>query len=297
VHEEHGQAGYAGMLIDNRMAIPECRCKKIIFFFEAKKFLLISAKKYEVRLMEFMEQMAEFSRLLQNSQRIVVFTGAGISTEAGIPDYRSQGGIWNKFKPVYIQEFMKSEEQRILYWRRKKEMWKPLKNAKPTAMHRWIFQLEKAGKLHGLITQNIDGLHEKSGVSLEKIVNLHGNTLGTVCLQCQKIVDTEKIIEEWEANQPAPRCAKCGGLLKPNTISFGQMLNENDLIRSEKISKECDMFIALGSSLVVYPAAMFPQVAKQNGAVLAILNAAATPLDSIADLAIHARFRKIEANL
>ena len=167
-----------------------------------------------------------FSKTIENSRRIVGFTGAGISTESGIPDYRSKNGIWDKFQVVLFDEFLSDEKKRILYWQRKQELWKTMKNALPNNGHIFFKNLYDQKKLTGLITQNIDGLHEKSGLPDDIIVNLHGNNLEIVCLICGTIVPSEEILDTLNLEKGAPLCKRCGGLLKPNTISFGQNLRE-----------------------------------------------------------------------
>lgn len=224
-----------------------------------------------------------FRRRLEDSSRIVVFTGAGISTDSGIPDYRSQGGIWDRFQPVYFDEFIESEEKRLLYWRRKQELWPALVAAKPNAGHRLVRRLYDEGRLLGVITQNIDGLHELSGIPDSSIVNIHGNTRETVCLGCGALLPTDAALEILGKQGTAPRCPDCGGLLKPNTISFGQALDEVVLRKAVGLSEGCDTMLALGSTLVVQPAATLPATAKQAGAWLGIVTLSETPLDPIAD--------------
>ena len=181
------------------------------------------------------DDLRQFKRCLQSSQAIVGFTGAGISTEAGISDYRSQGGIWEKFTPVYLNEFRDDPGKRVLYWQRKKALWHSIKNAQPTAAHRFFVDLYRRNKLAGLITQNIDGLHEKSGLPAESIVNLHGTTLEIICLKCQAITPAEPLMQQLDPEQP-PLCEFCNGLLKPNTISFGQQLVEH--LEESGVSKD-----------------------------------------------------------
>jgi NAD-dependent deacetylase len=215
--------------------------------------------------------------------RIVGFTGAGISTESGIPDYRSKGGIWNRIQPVYFDEFLQDRNKRILYWQRKLELWDGIKNAKPNEGHLFFMSLYKEGILSGLITQNIDGLHERSGLPSDKIVNLHGNTLETICLKCGKKIPTQRVFDTFDINRDEPACKKCGGLLKPNTISFGQNLNREVLKKAHYLCLNCDLMIVMGSTLLVQPAATFPATAKANGAQLAIINMSETPLDGETD--------------
>lgn len=225
----------------------------------------------------------EFSLVLEESKKIVGFTGAGISTESGIPDYRSKGGIWEKFQPVYFEEFVADEAKRLLYWERKIELWDGIKDAKPNQGHLFFKTLSDKNKLLGLITQNIDGLHEKSRLPAEVIVNLHGTSLEIICLDCQNITPAEDVFNSLNLKEGTPLCEKCGGLLKPNTISFGQSLRQADIKRAEGLVKACDLMIAAGSTLLVQPAATFPLLAKRAGARLAIITLSETPLDAYAD--------------
>ena len=233
------------------------------------------------------EQIKAFKSAIDKSNRIVGFTGAGISTESDIPDYRSKGGIWGKFKPVYFDEFVSDEKKRVLYWQRKLEMWESMKNAKPNKGHMFFKDLNDEHKLMGVITQNIDGLHEKSGLPKDIMVNLHGNNLETICLKCGFILPSGKALDDLNLDEGVPLCSKCGGLLKPNTISFGQQLNEEDLEKAHTLSATCDLMIVVGSTLVVQPAASFPLIAKQNNAILAIITLSETPLDNDADFVFH----------
>ena len=233
------------------------------------------------------EQIEKFQNLLKNRSKIVGFTGAGISTESGIPDYRSKGGIWEKFQPVYFNEFVSDPAKRALYWERKVDLWPAIRDAMPNRGHLFFRNLYDQGKLIGLITQNIDGLHEKSGIPSDIIVNIHGNSLETVCLSCGFLIDSNEVYKQYLKDHEIPLCPECGGLLKPNTISFGQDLNLKDIERAENLSTNCDLMIAVGSTLQVYPAAGFPQEAKMNGADLAIITLSSTPLDDMADVLVH----------
>lgn len=233
------------------------------------------------------EDIQVFKAAIERSSRIVGFTGAGISTESGISDYRSKGGIWERFTPVYIDEFIREEEKRLLYWQRKQALWDELKDAKPNQSHLYFKKLYDSGKLFAIITQNIDGLHEKSGIPEDKIVNLHGTNLEVICLDCGFKEPSEKIFNNLDLDRGIPLCPQCSGLMKPNTISFGQELHSQDLKKAQAISLACDMMISCGSTLIVQPAASFPYMAKKNGAFLAILTQSETPLDEIADFISH----------
>lgn len=232
------------------------------------------------------DALTQFKNLVSQAAQIVAFTGAGISTESGISDYRSQGGLWQQYRPVTFQEFVSSESQREEYWRRKKEMYKTIRDARPNAGHQTLAELEKQGKVLGIITQNIDGLHGKAGS--KKVLEIHGTNLETVCLECGRIESFDAAYDRLLAGETAPTCLACGGLLKPNTISFGQNLDTEVLRTSIQWAKTCDLMICLGSTLIVEPAASLPQTAKSYGAKLIIINRDSTPLDGIADLVVNA---------
>ena len=227
--------------------------------------------------------LEEFAGQLRNSREIVFFTGAGISTESGVPDFRSPGGIWTRYQPVYYDEFVASAAARERYWTMKRETHDLYRNVRPNIGHYAIAAFEKRGRLLGLITQNVDGLHGIAGVSPGKLVELHGTDRKVSCLGCGKEFAPEPIYDRLkEGIIPAP-CDACGGLLKPATISFGQAMPQAAMRRAQQWSAAAEVFIVVGSSLVVQPAASFPVVAKQNGALLAILNREPTPLDDLAD--------------
>jgi NAD-dependent deacetylase len=227
--------------------------------------------------------LEEFAREIRKRGEIVFFTGAGISTESGVPDFRSPGGIWTKYSPVYFDDFVSSEEARVRYWTMKRETHELYKNVEPNIGHRSIAAFEQRGQLLGLITQNVDGLHGIAGVSPEKMVELHGTDRKVSCLGCGKNFDPDPIYARlMEDILPSP-CDGCGGLLKPATISFGQPMPQAAMKRAQKWSEAAEIFVVAGSSLVVQPAASFPVIAKQNGARLAIVNREPTPLDNLAD--------------
>lgn len=217
---------------------------------------------------------------IQQSSRIVGFTGAGISTESGIPDYRSQGGLWDRYQPVYFQDFLQSETSRREYWQRHADIWPTIRDAKPNSGHQLLQKLHEKGKLLGIITQNIDGLHEKSGIPPDIMANLHGTSLYTSCLSCYKRWDSQIIFENLS---DIPLCDSCGGLLKPETVSFGQSLRQEDLERARSMASACDMMIIMGSTLLVYPASEFPYVAKANGACIVLVTLSETPMDDEVD--------------
>ena len=224
--------------------------------------------------------------LLRNAERAVVFTGAGISTESGIPDFRSPGGVWDKMPPVYFEEFLSSPEMRRETWRRRFAMQDMFGDAKPNAGHLAVAELVRRGKVSHVITQNIDNLHQASGVPADKTIELHGNTTYATCLDCGVRYEIAPLRLRFEAEGTVPDCA-CGGHIKPATISFGQPMPEEAMRRAQGATLECDVFLVAGSSLVVYPAAGFPLAAKREGAKLAILNRTPTDQDRYADLVIR----------
>ena len=234
-----------------------------------------------------LELIASLRELIAGSSRIVGFTGAGISTESGIPDYRSKGGIWNRYQPVYFADFVADPDKRKLFWERTLELWPAVRDARPNAGHAFFAELHRSGKLVGLVTQNVDGLHEKSGLPQELIVNLHGSALEVVCLSCPCRYSSEEIAAKTDLARGIPICAACGGLLKPDTISFGQPLRREDLERADRMARSCDLMIAMGSTLQVFPAAHIPVTAKRAGAKLAIVTLSETPLDEMADVVVN----------
>ncbi len=234
------------------------------------------------------QAVAQLADWLQTSQRAVVFTGAGISTESGIPDFRSPGGIWTKMAPIQFQDFVASEEMRRETWRRKFVIDETMAAAKPNVGHAAIATLVRRGVVSAVITQNIDGLHQVSGVPADKVIELHGNATYATCLECGTRYELVDIKTAFEADGTLPVCTVCGGHVKTATISFGQAMPEEPMMRGHDETVHCDLFLAIGSSLVVYPAAGFPTLARQAGAKLVILNREPTPLDDEADLVINA---------
>jgi len=236
--------------------------------------------------METQRQIDEFRKMLSNSNRAVVFTGAGVSTESGIPDFRSPGGIWTKYQPINFGEFMTSLKARRETWRRKIAVDEAVSTAQPNRGHRAIAHLVHTGKVSSVITQNIDGLHQRSGVPEDKVIELHGNGTYAACLDCAKRYELPEVFSAFLVNEEPPVC-ECGGFIKSATISFGQPMPFEPMRRAQAESRSCDLFIAVGSSLVVYPAAGFPAVAKQNGSRLVIINREPTELDFLADLVLN----------
>lgn len=235
------------------------------------------------------EQMERLAQWIIASKRTVVFAGAGLSTESGIPDFRSPGGVWDRYNPedFYFQNFVSSEASREKYWEMATEMYEPMKRAQPNLAHLAIAEMERLEKLDCVITQNIDDLHARAGNSEEKVIQLHGTAMFVSCLSCHKRYDRDEIQERIRKGQRAPRCDDCGGVLKPATISFGQAMPEKETSEAYHRSSNCDLFIVIGSSLVVQPAASMPMLAKTNGAKLVIINRDPTPYDHTADLVIH----------
>ncbi|MBU1397324.1 MAG: Sir2 family NAD-dependent protein deacetylase [Proteobacteria bacterium] len=229
--------------------------------------------------------------LLERSRKIVAFTGAGVSTESGIPDFRSPGGIWEKYAPVYYQDFIESGEARRKYWLRSRATYPVLRDASPNQTHLALVELEKMGKLNCIVTQNIDRLHHKAGNLPEKVIEIHGNNAFAVCLNCQRMYPREEIQKLLEENYKieVPHCRECKGFLKDATISFGQSMPEEEMNEAMRRSQACDLMLTLGSSLVVYPAAYLPRYAHEAGAKLIIINMTVTPLDHLADVVIHGK--------
>ena len=225
--------------------------------------------------------------LVRQSSRIVVFSGAGISTESGIPDFRSPGGIWSQYKPVEYSEFLSSQEAKERYWTRSRETYRMLAGALPNDAHQAIVQLEQMGKLDCVITQNVDGLHQKAGTTPEKVIELHGSAHWVECIRC----DHRSPRGEWqavlEAGAKVLDCPECGGPLKALTVSFGQPMPEWETMEAERRSRQCDLFIAVGSSLVVYPAAQMPVYALNGGARVVVINMTQTYVDEVADIVIR----------
>lgn len=224
---------------------------------------------------------------IDQAERIVFFTGAGISTESGIPDFRSPGGIWTKMKPIMFQDFLASEDARRESWQRRFSGEDKLVGSKPNAGHLAIAKLIQSGKATSVITQNVDNLHQDSGVPDDKVIELHGNASYAVCLSCNLRHELDVLKQSFLGRDEIPVCRECGGIVKSATISFGQSMPEDEMKRAEIETLNCDLFIAIGSSLQVYPAAGFPVLAKQQGAGLIILNRDATDLDEYADLVIN----------
>lgn len=234
------------------------------------------------------ESIQRLGELVEQAQRIVCFTGAGISTESGIPDFRSPGtGLWNKIKPIQFQDFLASEEARIESWQRKFSGERVMENAVPNKGHLALAQLVKRGKCLGIITQNVDNLHQDSGVPEAQVVELHGNASYASCLSCHTRYELAELEQQFKTLERVEPCSRCGGIIKTATISFGQSMPEVQMRQAQQLTETCDLMLVLGSSLSVYPAASFPEYAQRRGAKLAIVNREPTPLDGIADVVVH----------
>lgn len=220
------------------------------------------------------------------ARSVIAFTGAGISTESGIPDFRSPGGVWAKNRTIYFREFQMSADARFEYWRQKSEAHRDFAVATPNITHRTLSDWERSGRLCGVITQNIDGLHQDAGS--QQVLELHGTARFVACLNCSWRDSADRWVEQFVKEQRVPDCPACGGQLKHATVSFGQSLPEEVLETAVEWAHECDLFLALGSSLVVEPAASLPRLARQAGAKLVIVNREPTPLDNIARMVVNA---------
>ena len=232
--------------------------------------------------------------LIEKARRAVVFTGAGVSTESGIPDFRSPGGVWSRRQPVDFRDFVASDSARREAWSQRVESHRTMAHAEPNHGHRAIASLVRRGIVTTVITQNIDGLHQKSGVPDAQIVELHGNSTYAKCIECKIPYALGPILDAFERDGTLPVCERCAGHVKTATISFGQAMPEAEMQRAEAATARCDLFLAIGSSLVVRPAAEFPIYARRLGAALVILNRDPTELDALADLVLN---REIGATL
>jgi NAD-dependent deacetylase len=246
-----------------------------------------SAMVCDIRGMPTDPDIAALAGLIDRARRAVVFTGAGISTESGIPDFRSPGGIWTRMAPIDFAEFLASEEARRETWRRRFAMEETFRAAAPNRGHRAVAELVRRGTVAVVVTQNIDGLHQASGVPAGQVVELHGNTTWAHCLDCARRYELDAVRAAFERDETPPRCDDCGGFVKTATVSFGQAMPIAAMRRAETETLAADLFIVAGSSLVVYPAAGFPELAKRNRAALVIVNREATALDPIADLVLN----------
>jgi NAD-dependent deacetylase len=233
-------------------------------------------------------EIDDLRSLIENAGTIAGFIGAGISTESGVPDFRSPNSPWMQNKPIPFDAFLASEEARREAWRRKFVMDDLYRGARPSRGHLALASLVAQGRMPAVITQNIDGLHHESGIAPERVIELHGNGTYAACLSCDRRHELDAVRARFETEHAAPTCDSCGGPVKSATISFGQAMPEDAMRRAQDLALACDLFLVVGSSLVVYPAAVLPVLAKRNGAALAIVNREPTPLDDLADLVIRA---------
>lgn len=234
----------------------------------------------------FMSDAATLARMIDAATRVMVFTGAGISTESGIPDFRSPGGVWSQMTPIYFQDFVSSAEKRREAWTRVFNRSAGWNGASPNSGHAAIAALVASGKVGAVVTQNVDNLHQDSGVPTDQVIEIHGNATYARCLNCGKRYEIEKLKSRWEAGEDLT-CIFCKGLIKTATISFGQAMPEAEMGHAAEEALLCDLCLVLGSSLVVYPAAGIPLEAKRNGAKLVIINREPTDQDAMADMVLH----------
>ena len=235
------------------------------------------------------------AKMIAGAQTVVGFTGAGISTESGVPDFRSPNSPWLKNQPIPFQAFMRSRDARREAWRRKFTMDDLYRGARPSRGHLALAALVASGRMPGIITQNIDGLHQGAGVPEDRVVELHGNGTYATCLGCGLRHELAEVRLRFEEQGEPPDCTSCGGIVKSATISFGQAMPAEAMRRAQDLAESCDLFLAVGSSLVVYPAAAFPLHAKRNGAALVIVNREPTELDPYADLVIRGEIGEVFA--
>jgi NAD-dependent deacetylase len=234
-----------------------------------------------------MADRSKLAEMIEDARRAVIFTGAGVSTESGVPDFRSPGGVWSRMKPIYFDDFVASEARRREAWGRTFAGTAGWTGARPNAGHAAVARLVAAGKVSSVITQNVDNLHQDSGVPADRVIELHGNASYATCLDCGLRHEFAELKAPFLDAGVIPACRVCGGIVKSATISFGQPMPAAPMARAEEETLACDLFVVLGSSLVVYPAAGFPLLAKRNGARLAIVNREPTDQDVYADLVLH----------
>ena len=234
---------------------------------------------------------ARAAALLRGASRSVALTGAGLSTESGIPDFRSPGGVWERFRPIEYREFLASDAARKEHWRYKQATVPVMLAAEPNPAHHALAQLERAGRLQAVITQNIDGLHQRAGS--RRVLELHGTNHEAMCLRCARRVPIQNALAQLDAGTEVPTCATCGGWLKPATVSFGQSLPEDVLREAVALAEQSDCFLALGSSLLVNPAASLAGLAKRSGASLIVITLGETPYDGLADVRLHSKVGEV----
>ena len=239
------------------------------------------------------DNIEELSSLICSSRYLVAFTGAGISTESGIPDFRGPKGIWKRYRPIELTEFINDPASRKEYWRRKIEMYPQMQDSQPNEGHRALARLYQAGLLKTIITQNIDSLHKKSGIPDSRVIELHGSNAYIVCLDCRKRYEWKEVLPYFDEHEDCPRCEKCGGWLKPATISFGQAMPEAETKKAFQEAAMADVLLVIGSSLQVYPAAAIPTETERSGGLVAIINNEPTAQDHIAHIVLHGKAGEI----
>jgi NAD-dependent deacetylase len=240
-------------------------------------------------MINLQEQLDDAVELMQQAKQIVALTGAGISTESGIPDFRSPNSVWRENPPVSYRDFLQSAEARQKYWQTRKGLSGQVADAQPNAAHKALAELERRNVLSGIITQNFDGLHQDAGHSAEQVVELHGTSRYAACTLCGARSSMQELQQRIDDGESDPCCALCGGFLKAATILFGQRVPEAELTRAKEMALHCDLFLVIGSSLKVIPASTLPRLALQRNVPLIIINLQQTALDPYADVAIHER--------
>jgi NAD-dependent deacetylase len=245
------------------------------------------------------EALARAAKIVSQTRNLVVLSGAGISTESGIPDFRSPGGIWTRYDPEEFtyQNFVRNREHRERYWKMSLDIYPVLAAAAPNAAHYAVAELERHGRVRAVITQNIDGLHQKAGSSPERIIEIHGTALAVECLSCGDRTSRDEVQNRVTAGEKTPECRLCGGILKPATVSFGQAMPERETALAFEHAQRCEAFLVIGSSLVVYPAATLPVRAVESGARLVIVNLEPTPCDELAEVVLHGKAGEIMSAL
>ncbi len=233
------------------------------------------------------EKIAALRTLLEGSDRVVGFTGAGISTAAGIPDFRSPGGMWTKMEPITYQEFVASEAARMEDWRRRFVMNDQFAGARPTVAHMALAAMADSGRMPAIVTQNIDGLHQRSGVGSDRVIELHGNATYGHCIDCRRRMELDEVRSFVEAEKRSPKCRTCGGMVKAAVISFGEGMPEAAMREAARHCMDADLILVVGTSLVVHPAASLPVLGLQHGAGIVIINRESTPLDRDAELVLN----------
>lgn len=271
--------------------------KRALLISAGLSFYPIRTKQFEVLVESFEERVREATNLIRQASYVTAFTGAGISTESGISDFRSPGGIWDRYRIVTYQEFLSSSEARKEYWKMKHELYKDLRKARPNRAHLSLAELERMGILRAVITQNIDGLHQDGGNSEDKVIELHGTNRKAICVSCSKTWPIEDVDALVESADYDPRCDECGGFIKPATVSFGQPMPEMAMFRAMDEARRSDLMLMIGSSLQVEPAASIPRISHQRGGKLIFINRTETPWDHIATVIFREPASEVLSNI